>query len=92
MTCDHLLNAGSVRQSQTGEGSKPAQGHLMEWPVSTGASRALPSALTQLPGLLAAIDRVTACAGQAAHMRQLLSCQDVCTVSDAACMRKPACM
>ena len=73
-----MLIAGSVRQSQSGEGSKAAQVRLMEWPLSGGASRAQPSALTQLPGLLQAINRQTACAGQAAHMRQLLLCQDVC--------------
>ena len=73
-----LLVAGSARQSQSGEGSQAAQGRLMEWPLSGGALRAPPSALTQLPGLLDAIERLTACAGQAAHMRQLLLCQDVC--------------
>lgn len=49
----------------------------MEWPLPGGASRAPPSALTQLPGLLEAIALQTACTGQAAHERQLLSCQDV---------------
>lgn len=83
---------GSARASQTGE-LKPAQTRLMEWPLKAASSQAPPSALAQLPGLLEALGRMEACAGQAARMQALLSCQEVrsktacCLLSMAVCSR-----
>ena len=57
------------------------------------SSRAPPSAVAQLPGLLEALGRMEACTGQAARMRALLSCQEVrskiacCLLSMAVCSR-----
>ena len=67
---------GSARASQTGE-LKPAQTRLMEWPLTAASSRAPPSSVAQLPGLLEALGRMEACTGQAARMQALLSCQEV---------------
>ena len=72
-----IHTAASLRQSQSGD-AQQAQQRLLEWPLSAAAPRAPGTALPSLPGLLEAIDRLDACAGQASLMRQLLSCQDVC--------------
>ena len=81
MSC---YTAASTRQSQSGD-AKQAQQCLLEWPLSAAASRAPGAVLPSLPGLLEAIDRLDACAGQASHMGHLLSCQDVCFARSAPC-------